>query len=427
MMTELEAMEYIEGIARFGSHLGLDNIRTLMHYLGNPQKNLRFVHVAGTNGKGSTVSFLSHILTEAGYRTGVYTSPFIERFTERIRIGEDEISGEDLARLTEKVKNAVETMQKDGHGMPTEFEVVCAIAFLYFEEKKCDPCVLEVGLGGRLDATNVIDRPLLSVITTISYDHMEYLGSTLTEIAGEKAGIIKEGGEVLLYPQCEESEKVFEEVCREKNASLHHVRMPDRTLKADLDGVSFRIGERTYRIRLLGSYQTGNAATAVSAAEILNRKGIRIPEEAVVKGLEKTTWPGRFEVIRREPTVILDGSHNVEGMQKLAESLRLYFGDKKKIILIIGILKDKEYGKMLDMILPFAKEIYAVTPPTVRALSAGELADEILRRSGKNAEAAADPVVAYRKALNKAEKKDVIAVCGSLYYIGQIRSYEKIK
>ena len=183
----------------------------------------------------------------------------------------------------------------------------------------------------------------------------------------------------------------------------------------------------TYRIRLLGSYQTGNAATAVSAAEILNRKGIRIPEEAVVKGLEKTTWPGRFEVIRREPTVILDGSHNVEGMQKLAESLRLYFGDKKKIILIIGILKDKEYGKMLDMILPFAKEIYAVTPPTVRALSAGELADEILRRSGKNAEAAADPVVAYRKALNKAEKKDVIAVCGSLYYIGQIRSYEKIK
>lgn len=419
-MTYGEAMEYISGIARFGSHLGLQNVRTLMQYLGNPQDRLKIVHVGGTNGKGSTVSFLSHILMRSGYKTGIYTSPYIERFTERIRIGDEEIGEDDLGRLTESVRDATEEMLRDGYGQPTEFEIVCAIAFLYFTEQECDICVVEVGLGGRLDATNVIPCPLLAVITTISYDHMEYLGNTLGQIAFEKAGIIKRGGDVLLYPQEKEAGEVFLQVSREREACLHHAAMPERILSADLSGTVFLLNGREYRIRMLGLNQTKNASMAVHAAVLLQKKGYSISEDDIREGLWDTTWPGRFELRRKDPCVILDGAHNLEGMQVLAENLRLYFGDKK-IRLIIGILKDKEYGKMLDVILPKADCAYAVCPPSDRALPAGELAGEIRKRSAIPTVIEPDPAKAYDEAVGKSSREDVVVACGSLYYLGILR------
>ncbi len=423
-MTIREAMTYINGVARFGSHLGLDNIRTLMHRLDDPQQSLRFVHVAGTNGKGSTVSFLSHILMKAGYKTGIYTSPFIERFNERIRIGNREIPDEDLARLTGIVKEKAEEMRQNGQGSPTEFEIITAIAFLYFKEQMCDICVLEVGLGGRLDATNVIEAPLLSVITTISFDHMEYLGDTLEKIAYEKAGIIKKGGKVLIYPQKEESDRVFERVCSERGAVLHRAEMPEKVIQSDLSGTVFLLSGRQYRIRMIGSYQVNNAALAAAAAGLLDQKGLEIPEDAIAAGLLEAGWPGRFELIRRGPEVIIDGAHNEEGIRKLTESLKLYYGDRK-FLLVIGILRDKEYGRMLDEILPLAKRVFTTEPPSPRALSAEELQKEVQKRTGVAAEDIGNPLAAYQAALAAAGEDDVIVCCGSLYYIGQIRSFER--
>ena len=427
-MNYREAMEYINGIAKFGSHLGLDNIRTLMHYLGDPQDDMQYVHVAGTNGKGSTVSYISHILMAAGMKTGIYTSPFIQRFSERIKVNDTEISDEDLARLTGTVKEAVDRMKDDGCGCPTEFEVVNAIAFLYFKENSCDICVLEVGLGGRLDATNVIRCPLLAVITTISYDHMEILGDTLAKIAYEKAGIIKEGGDVLIYPQKAEAEEIFEKVCRERHATLHRAAMPVKLLKADLDGQSFLMaGSGEMHTGLLGNYQINNAALASDAALILKEKGLPLDDEIIRTGIAETVWPGRFELVGRNPDFIIDGSHNVEGMQKLRDSLNIYFGGKK-IIFILGILKDKQYEEMIDIILPMAEKIFTVTPPTPRALTSCCLAQIINSRGGVRAEACETVETACEKAQSLAAIKkntsenEVICACGSLYYIGQVRS-----
>ncbi len=416
------ALEFINGIAKFGTHLGLENITTLMEYLGNPQNDLRYIHVAGTNGKGSTVAFISQILIESGMKVGIYTSPFIQRFSERIKINDREISDDELARVATTVRKAAEKMVADGHDMPSEFELVNAMAFIYFKENKCDICVLEVGMGGRLDATNVIRCPLLAVITTISFDHMDYLGDTLAKIAYEKAGIIKNGGDVLLYPQEKEAEDVFENVCSERHAVLHHAGMPKKLISADTRGQIFDMDDyKGLRISLLGNYQINNAATAVNAALILRKKGLKISDDNIKKGLEHTIWPGRFEIISRNPDVIIDGSHNAEGMQKLSESLHQYFHDRK-IIFIFGILRDKQYGKMLDIILPSAKRAYTVTPPTPRALPAEELMEEIEKRSGIQTEAFENVETALKEAQEAADSDDIICVCGSLYYIGQVRS-----
>lgn len=420
-MNYKESMEYIGSLPKFAAHIGLENISRLMEYLGNPQDRLRFVHVAGTNGKGSTVSFISSILMSAGCRVGIYTSPSIQRFSERIKINDEEISAQELARIATAVREASEKLVSGGYDAPSEFEVVCAIAFLWFYEKKCDICVLEVGMGGRLDATNVIRSPLLAVITTISYDHMNYLGNTLSEIAFEKAGIIKEGSDVLLYPQKPEAEEVFRRVCHERNAVLHMAQMPTDLVRADLSGQVFMTeAHGELQISLLGSYQICNAALAADAAAILRGKGFDISRDTIKKGLLNTVWPGRFEVIRREPVMIVDGSHNVEGMQKLAESLEIYFPGKK-VRLILGILKDKQYSEMLDIILPHAERIYTVTPPNARALPADELAAEISEKCNIQTGICGSVGEACQKALSEAEKHDIICACGSLYYIGEVR------
>ena len=337
-----EALEYIHGTLKFGSKLGLHNIGALLGLMGEPHKKLKFVHIAGTNGKGSTSAYISSILTEAGYRTGLFTSPFIQRFTERIRIGDDEISQVELAEITSFVKSCVDRMIAMGESHPTEFEIVTAIALEYFYREKCDIVVLEVGLGGRFDSTNIIDTPEVAVIATINYDHTDRLGSTLAEIAFEKAGIIKPGGDVVIYGQDREVEKVFENACAERGAKL---------TRADFSGIvvhdfgidgqifSFERHDRL-RIKLLGRHQTRNAALALKAAEVLREKGFSISDAALKRGLENTRWPGRLEVLSRDPVVLIDGAHNPEAAAVLKNTLDVYFPGRP-VTFIMGVLMDK--------------------------------------------------------------------------------------
>ncbi|HOQ36754.1 MAG TPA: folylpolyglutamate synthase/dihydrofolate synthase family protein [Acetivibrio sp.] len=417
-----QAIEYIHGTSKFGVKLGLENVKTLLDLMGNPHKNLRYVHVAGTNGKGSTVAFIGSILVESGYRVGIYTSPFIQRFTERIRINNDEISKEDLARIASFVREKVEIMVSKGFNHPTEFEIVTAIAFQYFFEQDCDIVVLEVGLGGRFDSTNVIDDPLVSVITTISYDHMDILGDTLSKIAFEKAGIIKDGTNVVLYPQADEAERVFEEVCKEKKAKLNKISFDvAKILGFSIDGQEFNYKEmKSLRISLLGKHQIKNAVTAIEAVSVLREKGYNITEDSIRKGLLKAKWPGRLEVLCRKPVFIIDGAHNLEGARALTGFLKEYF-PQNKIVFIMGILKDKEYLSIIEEVVPYAKYIITVTPQNKRALPAKELS-EIIKRYCNNIVTSDTIEGAVKKSLELTPEDGLICAFGSLYYIGEVRS-----
>jgi len=417
-----EAIEFIHGTYKFGSKLGLDNMRILLELMGNPHDKLKYIHVAGTNGKGSTVSFISSVLMEAGYKVGIYTSPFIQRFTERIKVNEKEIDEDSLARITGFVKEKVALMLEAGHNHPTEFEIVTAMGFQYFSEMHCDIVVLEVGLGGRFDSTNIIKTPLVCVITTINYDHMNRLGNTLPEIAFQKAGIIKKDGDVVIYPQQADVEKVFDDVSNDVGAKIHKLSFAgliERT--ADLDGQTFDFSKyMDLKITLLGSHQTKNAAVAIKALEIVGQKGYNINETAIRQGLLKTIWAGRFELLRRKPVFIIDGAHNAEGAIALVQSLVKYFPNKK-IIFIFGVIKEKDYRTVVEALVPIAKMIFTVKPNDPRGLPSDELANYIIKY---NVDVIASPTVekAVEDSLNCAKDDDVICSCGSLYYIGEVRS-----
>lgn len=421
-MTYEEALTYIHSAHKFGKKLGLHNIGKLLSLMGNPQKKLRFVHIAGTNGKGSTSAFIGSILSEAGYKTGIYTSPYIQRFTERIRIGNDEITGSELAEITAVVKNCAEKMTQAGENHPTEFEIITAIAFEYYYRKKCDIVVLETGLGGRFDSTNIIDVPDLAVITSISLDHTERLGNTLSEIAFEKAGIIKPGGDVLLYSQNREAEQVIEKACIERGARLHRADFSSIVLhEFGIDGQVFSYGGfDRLRIGLLGRHQTRNAAVAVTAALLLAQKGYAITEDNIRKGLETTKWPGRLEVMSRKPVLIIDGAHNPEGASVLKSTLDEYFPGRP-VILIMGVAADKDYMTMIKTMVPGCKKFVAVETLTDRTLPAEELA----RYAGiycKNVSINDTIEEAVNTSLKTAGADDVICAFGSLYFMGAIRS-----
>ena len=425
-MNYEEALEYIHGALKFGSKLGLHNIRVLLELMGNPHKKLKFVHVAGTNCKGSTVAFISSILIEAGYKTGIFVSPYIERFTERIKINNQEIPGADLARITGFVKEKVDIMVQRGENHPTEFEIVTAIAFQYYYENNCDVVVLEVGLGGRLDSTNVIDTPLASVITTISYDHMDRLGSTLPEIAFEKAGIIKEGGDVVMYPpQVEEVYNVFRKACAERNSRLHTVDFSKLRFESfDVDGQVFDYeGYNSLKISLLGGHQVRNAAVAVKTAEVLREKGLSITEDSIRRGLVKARWPGRLEIVSKGPLFLIDGAHNIEGAKALSEALRLYFPNKR-VIFIFGVLKDKDYRSMIEAVAPMAEAFITVTPKSGRALPAKDLA-KIIGDYCKNVSVSDTIKEAIETSFKLASSDGLICAFGSLYYIGEVRKHFK--
>jgi dihydrofolate synthase / folylpolyglutamate synthase len=420
-MNYNDALDYIHATNKFGWKLGLHNIGRLLELMGNPQDKLKFVHVAGTNGKGSTVAFMSSILMEAGYKVGIYTSPYIERFTERMKVNKKEIGQDDLARLTMLVKEKIELMVSMGETHPTEFEIVTAIAFQFFYESGCEIVVLEVGLGGRFDATNIIKPPEVAVITTISYDHMSILGNTLPEIAFEKAGIIKKGGDVLLYPQAPEVELVFESVCNERSAQLFKVDTDEAEIvEFNADGQVFNYNSyENLRISLLGDHQVRNAVMALRTAEILKSKGFRITEEALRTGLQNAKWPGRLEVVNREPLFIIDGAHNAEGARMLAAALNKYFPNKRKIF-IIGVLKDKDYQSLIEAVTPMADKCITVTPASERALSASDLA--IFVSTYCKDVLTSDTIEwAVRTSLQLSENDDLICAFGSLYYIGEIR------
>lgn len=422
-MKYKEAMEYIMAAQQFGCKLGLETIEMLLEAMGNPHKKLKFIHVAGTNGKGSTVSFISSILNEAGYKVGTFTSPSIQRFSERIRVNNAEISESEIVRIISGIKEKTEGILHTGGNNPTEFEIVTALALQYFLEQKCDIVVLEVGLGGRLDATNIIGKPEAAVITTISYDHMNVLGDTLSEIAFEKAGIIKENCDVVLYPQEHAAREVLEEVCEQKGAKLHNVDFSGLFLK------SFNLLKQKFdfeaydslEISLLGEHQIRNAAVAVKTSEILLDKGYMINENIIRKGLSKTRWPGRFELVNRSPVFLVDGAHNVQGVLTLADNLKKFFPDQK-VSFIIGVLSDKEYNTMIEAVILMAKRFIAVTPASSRALKAEDL--KLLLESyfmdvltGKNVEDA------IRMSLELALPDEIICAFGSFYYIGDIREY----
>ncbi|HHW31640.1 MAG TPA: bifunctional folylpolyglutamate synthase/dihydrofolate synthase [Clostridiaceae bacterium] len=424
-MDYQEALNYIHGTHKFGSKLGLKNITRLLELMGNPQRKLKYVHVAGTNGKGSTSAFISSILIESGYKVGIFTSPYLERFTERIKVNDEEIKEEDIARLTGLIKANVEKMLAEGENHPTEFEIITAMAFQYFAEVNCDIVVLEVGLGGRFDSTNVIDKPEVAVITTINYDHMDRLGNTLPEIAFEKAGIIKNDCDVVIYPQVEDVREVFEKVCKDKNARLHWVDFSGiSSIEFGADGQAFNYKDYgNVKISLIGSHQINNAIVAIKTAEVLRDKGFAINQQSILKGLIKARWPGRLEIVNREPLFLIDGAHNIEGAKALHDALNLYFPDRRKIF-IIGVLKDKKYREMIEAVSPIADRFITVTPNSDRALEAEETA-EIIRFYCSNVTASPTIKEAIEKSLREAEPGDVICAFGSLYYIGEVRNYFK--
>lgn len=438
MISYEEALDFIHGLNRFGTKLGLHNITKLLELLGNPHENIKIVHVAGTNGKGSTCAMIASILRSAGFKVGLYISPYLEVFNERMQVNGENISNEDLARLTEKVREKVFYMRENGLGSPTEFEVVTAIGFSYFKEQAVDFLVLEVGMGGRLDATNVV-TPLVSVITPISMDHQQYLGSTLRDISREKCGIIKQGVPVVTAPQEDEAMAVIEDTCRERNCSLTKVinssvsRSPDtisyRFVNGGIKGMTFDLytPKTDYpglQIGLMGRHQLDNAATAVAAVEPLGNSGVNLSREAIYKGLKGARWPGRLEIMKEKPTVLIDGAHNIAGIKTLKAVLEEYFYDRKKI-LVVGILEDKDYTEMLEELIPVADTVICTAPDNPRALSAARLAEavsNIFQKSQIKVYAQEKIEDALKLASSLAADEDMVVFAGSLYMIGHVRT-----
>lgn len=426
-MTYEETISYIHSTLKFGSVLGLSRIEKLLEFLDNPHKKIKCIHIAGTNGKGSTTAMISEILINAGYKVGMYTSPFIEEFEERIQINKVNIPKEKLCSIIEKVKEAAEKVQKESLEYPTEFEIITCAAFLYFYIEKIDYAVVEVGLGGRFDATNVID-PILTVITSISYDHMNVLGDTLGKIAYEKAGIIKEGVPVILYPQTKEANDIINDVAKNKNAEVINVSENsvnyienEVTGSKYLQHIVIKTLKNEYDIRLslLGTHQILNCGVAVYAVEKLKDMGIKIEKENILNALLNVKWKGRLEVLSTNPFVLIDGAHNIDGIMKLNESIHTYF-KYNRIILILGILADKQVENMVKVITKDAYKVITVAPNNDRAETAENLCN-IVKKYNINCEWEQEYDKAYDKAVSYYDKGDLILVCGSLYMIGDMR------
>lgn len=404
--------KYLEKLRLIGSRFGTDCEKELLSLLGNPQDKLRFIHVAGTNGKGSFCSMMSSVLQKQGYKVGLYTSPYIVIFNDRIRINGLPIAEDDINDLFERVRQKADTMKTP----PSSFDFITAAAFLWFYETKCDIVVLEVGLGGRYDSTNVIKNSLLSVITGIAFDHTEILGDTIEKIAWEKAGIIKESCPALYGGNDEKALNVIKNECEEKHSELT-VKNPDslKILSTTLDGTEFEFDGKEYFIRLLGLYQPANAATVLAAIDVLRKHGFEISETAARDGLASAVWQARFEKIADAPVVLYDGGHNPQGVRAAVESVRAYFGDKK-INLLVGILADKAHGEMVNTLAEIADNVTCIAPPSPRALPSEELAEEF-RRAGIRATAADSIEKGVKQALS--ERKPLLAI-GSLYSYNDI-------
>ena len=413
-MTISEALAYIHAVDWRGSKPGLQRIDALLEGLGHPERALKFIHVTGTNGKGSTCAMLASVLRAAGYRTGLYTSPYIFRFNERMQIDGEMISDEALCAVTEEVRPLADTMADH----PSEFEMVTAIAFTWFARRHCDIVVCEVGMGGEFDATNVIPAPEAAVLCSIGLDHTQYLGGTVEEIAATKSGIIKSGCDAVLYPCAPSVAEVAAARCRSCGAALHPVELSGLTPRShDLTGQVFDFGGlRELHLPLLGRMQLYNAATALTVVETLRRRGWRISDEAVRQGLAQVRWPVRFEVLHRQPPVVLDGGHNPQCMAALAENVRDYL-PHRPLTVLTGVMRDKDYRRMYEALLPYAARFVTVTPDNPRALPAAELA-VYLTTLGRPATAGGSIEEGAALALAQTPPDGALLCCGSLYLMG---------
>ncbi|MCI7813631.1 MAG: folylpolyglutamate synthase/dihydrofolate synthase family protein [Lachnospiraceae bacterium] len=420
-MDYQEARVYLENVTKYGSVLGLENMKELLDRLSNPQDELKFIHIAGTNGKGSVLAYVSTVLAEAGYRVGRYISPTLFSYRERIQVNGEYIEREALARWVTQIKTVIDQMTGEGKAHPTVFEIETALSFLYFKEKKCDFVVLETGMGGTLDATNVVKTTVAEIIVSISLDHLGVLGNNLREIAQNKAGIIKPETVVITAKQEQEAMEVLEDTCREKKCRLYVA--DDREVKEIHYGYerqSFDYKQyKNLEISLAGSYQITNAVIAVEALDQIRELGYSIPEKALREGLKKTTWKGRFTILRKKPIFVIDGAHNRDAARVLRQSIDLYFADKK-IFYIMGMFKDKEYEEVLRQTADRAEHIFTIeTPDNVRALPAEALA-EAARKYNEKVEPAGTIEEAVERTLAMTGKDDVVIAFGSLSFLGQL-------
>lgn len=416
-----ETIEYIHSAYWTGTKTGLKRTQELLALLGNPEKQLKYVHVAGTNGKGSFCAMLSSILTAAGYKTGLYTSPYVNRFNERMAVNGNPIADEKLVAIIEKIRPLVDSMEEK----PSEFELITCAAMEYFFEESCDIVVLEVGMGGEWDSTNVIEKPELVVITAMAYDHMKYLGTTMTEIASAKAGIIKNGCPTLIYGENPEAEEVFKQTCCRRESTLYYSHPEKVTEDRDsIHGHTFRYpGYGELHLTLIGPHQIHNAALVLQAVELLKKQGWGISKDAVHKGLERVSWPARMELLCEKPVILLDGGHNPQGAQAAAAALKELF-PRKKIRFLMGVMADKDVDTMVESLLPLAERFYTVTPHNPRAMAAETLARK-LKDLGVRA-AAYEPLEAGIEAFVKeAGEEDILCAIGSLYLAGDVRRQVK--
>lgn len=413
-MNYEDSVKYIHSLLKFGMNLGLRRISALLNELGNPQEKLEFVHVAGTNGKGTTSTMLSSILCAAGKKTGLFTSPYVFDFCERIQINNKNIPHDDLSLVVEKVKNACDRLSAKGTE-PTEFEAITAAAMLYFYEQKCDAVVLEVGLGGRYDSTNIIPCPKAAVITSISLDHTKILGDTVEKIAAEKCGIIKNGGTVITTSeQNEKALSVIKDTVKEKNGRLliGDVSAAE-ILSEDIFGTEISYNGLTVKIPLVGRHQVENTVGVITAARALG-----ISDELIKKGIESTVIHARMEIISRSPVIMLDGGHNPECAAALENVLVRFAGDKS-ITVLIGMMADKDTKDYLAAILPHCKTAVFTKPSNPRAED-----ENVLLREGKcfcrDVVSVKDPKDAYKKAESLVKNGDMLLVCGSFYLLSDI-------
>jgi len=416
-MTYEEALQYIAAVNWKGSVPGLERITELMQRLGNPEKELKFIHIVGTNGKGSTAAMLASVLKQAGYKTGLFVSPWVIDFRERMQMNGEMISREALAAKTEAIRPYADAMED----APTEFELNTAIALKWYADEGADIVVLEAGMGGELDATNVIPAPEAAVFTNIGLDHSEYLGSTVEAIAQTKAGILKPGCAAALYPNVPSVCALIEALCREKDIPLYRADPNVLTpLGHDLGGQRFRWGKLTLELPLLGEHQRKNLSLVLRVLELLRDRNWNIPDAAIQAGIRAVRWPGRFELLGRDPLFVLDGGHNPQCMDALWEAANTYLAGKE-LTVITGVLADKDYAAMYDRTGKLASRFYTVTPNNPRALDGRELA-KLLERYGKPVRFCESPAEAVRLALAATPRDGAVLAYGSLYLASEIRA-----
>lgn len=416
-MTGKEAVSYIHSVSWMGSRPGLERITRLLSLMGDPQKGQRVIHVAGTNGKGSTCAMLAETLKHNAFKTGLFTSPYVLEFNERIRVNGENISDEALGEVTEYVKTFAEQMDE----CPTEFELLTAIAFEFFKREECDYVVMETGLGGRLDSTNVIEDPVLSVITGIALDHTSILGDTVEKIAYEKSGIIKKGRPVVLGELPDEAYGVIKDYADTMDAPVHRVNMDDMSFWCStLAGSEFVYkNTRKYNLSLLGEHQLKNAMLVLKVCDVMSDMGITVHDHPRRMGLSEVRWPARFEMLSKDPLIIFDGAHNPQGISAAVYNIKKYFG-RKKAVLLMGVMEDKDHGKMTGALSEIASCVHTVTPANPRAMKAEALAEEF-SAAGIPATAHADFDSAVAAAIADAREKDApVFALGSLYMYAEV-------